>query len=158
MSSPLDESFPGFLLIDAVTLEVSGNGAPSDAEDGAATRQDVEGGGFLSQAYGLMQRHQVHCGPYAYAAGGLGHGGGNHERCRHDGKAGVEVQLGQPSRVETQFVRQLHLRDGVLVSLSRRLVLGTGHLVENAEIHGWPLNRGCCPDSTPVGPVPLWGR
>ena len=61
----------------------------------------------------------------------------------HDGKARVEMQFGEPGCVESQIVGQLDLSDGVLVALRRGLVFRARQLVENAELHGWPLKYRC---------------
>ena len=137
-----EETVAAFALVDAVAFIVGGHGAAADAENGAALRQDVQGGGFLGHADGLVQGDEVDGGADADAAGGLGDGGADHEGGGHYGKAGVEVEFGQPGGVETQFVGPLGLGDGVLVALGGGLIRGAGHLVENAEFHGLPLNRG----------------
>ena len=55
------------------------------------------------------------------------------------------MQFGKPGRVESQLVGQLDLGDGVLVALRRQLVFRARQLVENAELHGWPLVELCMP-------------
>src|SRR5215213_5305935 len=61
---------------DAVAGELERAIAAADADDVAATREDVEGGGFLGQAERVMERQDVHGSADVDALGPRGQGGG----------------------------------------------------------------------------------
>ena len=115
------------------------NGSPSDSEDGASARKDVQRRRFFGQTNGLMQWDQMHGCADADAAGGLGHGCPDDHWRGHHGKAGVEMEFGKPGCVKSQFIGQLDLGNGVLVALLRRLVFRAGQLEKEAELHENPL-------------------
>ena len=130
------EPVPGLLLVDTVAQEMGGDGASADAKDGTAAGQHVQGGRLLRQSNWVVKRHQVDGRTDPNPLGRLGDGRGDHQGRWHHRKALVEVQFGQPSRVEAQLVGKLALGNGVLVAGGRRLVRRTRQLEKQTKFHG----------------------
>ena len=123
------------VLGDAVADELERPVAAADTHDQTpAAAQDVQGGCFLGQADGVVERDHVHGSANADPSGTGSHGSCQNRRRRRQPVV-RKVVLGQPHRVEAQLFRQDHLVHFLSHHLRRRAARRSLQKKVRAEAH-----------------------